>query len=700
MDSLSQKFVGLLQHPQEPLFLPKSKGTLFYDVPERFLTDRYRPIGQNLANRFGPNSSSAAQVSQDTGVAPTVVTIRDLKELPDLKFAQWIARRGSFSLLNVEHRKAAGKLISVFLKQPNADTLFDVAAYARDRLNGPLFQYALAVALLHRPDTKAVPVPSILHLFPDQFIDPAVLPRMQEEGTIVMDENRMAIEIPMNFTATDVEPEQRMAYFREDIGVNLHHWHWHLVYPGAGPIEVVRKDRRGELFYYMHNQMLNRYQADRFAQGLGRVEPLASFRNPIRIPYYPKLLRTANNRTFPARYANMLVSDVVRVSDRINLTIDAVETWIARVLEAIDSGFAVGTDGARVPLDDPRGIDILGNLIERSSLTVNRNLYGDVHNSGHTLLAYIHDPRGTYLESFGVMGGLSTAVRDPVFYTWHKFIDDLFQRHKARLDPYRAAELANGAVVLESLGTQLDRAGGATNSLVTFWERSQVDLGAGLDFGPGGSAFVTFTHLQCAPFVFRLRISSTALGNRQDTVRIFLLPKVDQQGRSLTFEERRLLAIELDSFRVNLQPGTNNIVRRSDNSSVTISYERMFQNVSQANAGDVQSRFCGCGWPSHMLLPKGNENGVEYDLFAMVSRFEDDNANVAYDESVGCDDSYSFCGLRDRVYPSRRPMGFPFDRKVSGTVQSMGSFVAPYRNMRLTPVTVRFMNTVIDRPTP
>lgn len=27
------------------------------------------------------------------------------------------------------------------------------------------------------------------------------------------------------------------------------------VYPGEGPKEVVDKDRRGELFYYMHSQV-------------------------------------------------------------------------------------------------------------------------------------------------------------------------------------------------------------------------------------------------------------------------------------------------------------------------------------------------------------------------------------------------------------------------------------------------------------
>lgn len=63
----------------------------------------------------------------------------------------------------------------------------------------------------------------------------------------------------MNFTASDREQEQRLAYFREDIGVNMHHWHWHLVYPGEGPLNVVKKDRRGELFYFMHSQVSVRF---------------------------------------------------------------------------------------------------------------------------------------------------------------------------------------------------------------------------------------------------------------------------------------------------------------------------------------------------------------------------------------------------------------------------------------------------------
>lgn len=60
------------------------------------------------------------------------------------------------------------------------------------------------------------------------------------------------------YTGDDSDPEHRLAYFREDLGVNLHHWHWHLIYPFEGPTDIVAKDRRGELFYYMHHEIIAR----------------------------------------------------------------------------------------------------------------------------------------------------------------------------------------------------------------------------------------------------------------------------------------------------------------------------------------------------------------------------------------------------------------------------------------------------------
>ncbi|EDS44937.1 phenoloxidase subunit A3 [Culex quinquefasciatus] len=685
MVSNQTRFSGFFQHPHEPLFLPKNNGALFYDVPDSYYTDRYRGIGPNLANRFGEN-------------AGTRIPIMDIGT-PDISFAMAVRRREGFSLFNRTHRAIAGQLIERFMSQPDVDTLASFAAFSRDRLNAPLFQYALGVALLHRRDTRDVAVPSFLQLFPDRFVDPAVFPRLREEGMVVEQGNRMAIDIPMNFTALDREPEQRLAYFREDIGVNLHHWHWHLVYPGMGPREVVDKDRRGELFYYMHGQLVARYHLERFCNGLGRVAPLNNLRQPIREPYYPKILRSANNRTHPARYRNMVLSDVVRPDDDVNITLADMELQLRRIVEAIDTGFALSANGDRIPLDNPRGIDVLGNIVESCLLTPNETYYGDVHNSGHIVLSYIHDPDGTYLESYGVMGDVTTAMRDPIFYRWHEYVDEIFRRHKNNFSPYVYQDLSYHGITMLKLETRLEKRGAPNNLWLTFWQRSQVDLGAGLDFGPQGNVFATFTHLQHAPFVFQLQIVNADNRPRRGTVRIYLAPKFDERGVPLSFENQRRYIVELDTFRVRLNPGVNNIVRRSDQSSVTIPYERTFRNVAMSNepTGSDQFRFCNCGWPSHMLIPKGTTNGTTYDLFAMVSDFTGDVVDVDFDESRDCDDAHSFCGIRDRLFPDARNMGYPFDRKVSSDVKSFIDFVAPFPNMSVSTVTIRFTNTVIAR---
>jgi len=158
-----------------------------------------------------------------------------------------------------------------------------------DRVNPVLFNYALSVALLHRPDTQGLDLPSFSQTFPDRFIDSQVIRKMREESFVVQPGSRMPITIPRDYTASDLDPEHRLWYFREDLGINLHHWHWHLVYPfEASDRSIVAKDRRGELFYYMHQQVIARYNAERFSNNLARVLPFNNLRDPIAEGYFPK----------------------------------------------------------------------------------------------------------------------------------------------------------------------------------------------------------------------------------------------------------------------------------------------------------------------------------------------------------------------------------------------------------------------------
>lgn len=70
------------------------------------------------------------------------------------------------------------------------DDLKSVAVFARDRVNPYLFNYALSVALLHRPDTNDLDLPSFVTSFPDKFVDGKVLQQSREELEIVPEGSR------------------------------------------------------------------------------------------------------------------------------------------------------------------------------------------------------------------------------------------------------------------------------------------------------------------------------------------------------------------------------------------------------------------------------------------------------------------------------------------------------------------------------
>lgn len=138
-------------------------------------------------------------------------------------------------------------------------------------------------------------------------------------------------------------------------------------------------------------------------------------------------------------------------------------------------------------LDERNGIDILGNIMEASSLSPNRELYGDLHNMGHVFLSYVHDPDHRHLESFAPIGDNTVAMRDPVFYRLHAYVDDLFQQHKERLPPYTVQQLGYDNISVSDVSVQPTN--GPAGTYQTFWQQSDVNLSRGMDFVPRGNVF-------------------------------------------------------------------------------------------------------------------------------------------------------------------------------------------------------------------
>jgi len=676
----------LMDRPSESLITPKGEEKAVFLLSEQFVPPEFISNGVALNNRFGNDASIK-------------ILVKELKEIPKLTLATQLPKDADFSLFLPKHQAMANEVIGVLMNVPEnqLQDFLSTCVFARENLNPQLFNYCYTVALMHRPDTKKVSVQNFAETFPAKFMDSKVFRDAREVAAVIPENvSRVPIIIPRHFTASDLEVEHRLAYWREDIGINLHHWHWHIIYPfTASDISIVAKDRRGELFFYMHQQMIARYNCERLCNSLFRVKKFNNWREPIAEAYFPKLDSLTSSRGWPPRQAGMQWQDLNRPVDGLFVTVDDMEQWRRNINDAISTNTVKLPDGTTKPLD----IDTLGNMVEASILSPNIELYGSIHNNGHSFSAYMHDPEHRYLESFGVIADEATTMRDPFFYRWHAWIDDLFQKYKesAYLRRYTRSELDNEGVQVTSVSVETN--GYEPNTLNTFWMTSDVNLSRGLDFSDRGSVYARFTHLNNRPFRYIIKVNNTG-STRRATVRIFIAPKFDERNLPWALSEQRKMFVEMDRFVTPLNSGENTITRQSTESSLTIPFEQTFRDLSvqgkDAKRAEIEAfNYCGCGWPQHMLVPKGTEAGVVYQLFVMLSNYDFDKVDQPDGKELSCVEASMFCGLKNKKYPDRRPMGYPFDRP-SATATAIEDFITP--NMKLQDITIRLQNVTEPNP--
>lgn len=117
------------------------------------------------------------------------------------------------------------------------------------------------------------------------------------------------------------------------------------------------------------------------------------------------------------------------------------------------------------------------------------------------MISYIHDPDMKYNEPANVVSDTTTAMRDPVFFRWHKTIDMLCVKLKDRLPPYEENDLIFTDITIKSFNI-LDASNQQIDQLITFWQKSTVNLQNGLDFHVSEPVLVTFTHLNYQQFSY------------------------------------------------------------------------------------------------------------------------------------------------------------------------------------------------------
>jgi hypothetical protein len=545
-------------------------------------------------------------------------------------------------------------------------------------------------------------------------------------------------------------------YWREDVLANEHHQHWHEVYPFTGlpprsfadwlaehttdefveilemlapdqewsdivptltpeelaglfaqvlgaagdlPREVYTKlfrlnDRQGELFFYMHAQMLARYDAELLSNELARVEPfgpdgwgdpIAAGHDPIEIDGFG---RREENEALPQQAGTRLQS----LWDEID------EALTAKQLRALD--------GQSQPIDRTN----LGEAVEAAVpqlRSLAEDAYGGIHGAGHVFIARLGAP------VLGVMASTVTAIRDPVFWQWHKAIDKLNARWQDELDPYpfddappvlvrnaldpgaevpwtspdiilcRTSDLPD-ATDPAQLGTQLfgganwetdftsAQASAGGTSLQTVGELTTTM--ATVNFGGAPRRFLTHE-----PFSYFMRIENTTPSPLAVTVRIFLVPA------DLALDRRAWM--EMDKFLVDLAPGKQVVYRPDTESSIVKRPAETSPAAVIPGGEDPDERsYCDCGWPYTLLLPRGKPGGMPFRLLILATDATIDG--VEHPEHCG---SMSYCGAVDR-YPDTRDMGYPFSRPfgpaasaISDTIVALDSAAARTVTIRHTP---------------
>ena len=406
-------------------------------------------------------------------------------------------------------------------------------------------------------------------------------------------------------------------YFRESTSLNSHHLHWHDVLPH-------KLERFGELFYYMHSQILARHEAERLSNGLKRTKPFCyeEWDHPIEEGYDPKL-----GELWTPRPGGMVMGTE---HER-----EKLKKHYGDIKDVVKQGgeYKNGKD---------EGIEGLGRLVQKT-----------LHNAGH---GYLNKMGGN-----GVMGTAVASLRDPIFYSWHSCLEEIFREYKNSLGQYMDHELSFDGVEivnmkLKSNGVSLK------NTIVTFMETREIHLrniDGDLDVKyDKHTPIKTFKQqaLNHIPFNYKITIKSET--KTDGVMRIFLKPLGKNGNRDI---------IEMDRFYIKLKKGKN-IVRRAEKSAPHLS-------KSMLTLGELQDKLMkglisknqynweGCGWPLSLNIPRGKAHGMMWELVAMVSTILEDKEGREREKwNSGKNVSWSFCGIYHGSIPDKRPMGFPFDR--------------------------------------
>eukprot|EP01133_Synstelium_polycarpum_P011555 gene11555-13488_t len=586
-----------------------------------------------------------------------------------------------YSLFVDQDLENSDRLIKLFYKLTTFDQLLQLSIekISLSTVHPILVKYSLAVAISQAPIFQKLKsqVPQAMVFSPNH---------------IFVDKN-----IPKRWR----NPDTLLKWWREDPMLNSHHLNWHIAYPSFGvslngePAQI--KDRQGELFVFMHRQMVARYDSERTALGLQPIDPFGSnsYREPLGDAFDPLL------SLFVPRPADSQMRDNVACTAPFDsISVVDLEIWRERLFEAIQNRAfkktIVAADGSIMTKEVPMTITDLGSSLEATIGSPNKSYYGNLNKQAHNLMSRVFDPQGEEQTSIGIMGDLIGAFRDPMFWRWHKHLDEFFHRFEMTLQPYNLAEYAPPAVRV--LNTIVRRNFAASpfvnqqtglidialkpatnlrdNHLTTYMKTQIISItedGSILQYLPGavndqGNVLNSYetTRLYYVPFTYEIQLANEDAQFKKVTVRIYMVANDDFADR------RKWLA--MDQFYTSLPAGqtTTTISRTSSESTIlqqAIAEEWPGNWEGLVGEQPITETYCKCGLPRNLLLPRGTKEGMRYRLCVVVTdaRFD----VIAYgDGQSSCCDGNIYCGTYNKPYPFKLDMGFPFNRSIPSQADS------------------------------
>ncbi|XP_052862475.1 hexamerin-1.1-like [Anopheles cruzii] len=599
-------------------------------------------------------------------------------------FKQGFLQKGViFTIYNYWYAKQTLQLYRFFQNAIDWDTYYKNVIWARQNTNEGMFLFALTLSVMHRPDLQGIVLPAIYELYPHYFFNADVFQdaanRREQDTEYGFDSKKSYNVARSNYTATFATQfygEGTLSYFTEDVGLNAYYYYFMMDYAPflGGDALGLNKDRRGELYLFMYQQLLARYYLERHSNGLGPIQGL-TWESPIATGYYP-MLRYWNGIPFRARENNFLL----RPYDPVKL--NGLKAKEERIRQAIDLGYVMTRDGQRMDLRQPEAIDIVGNLVSGSVDSVNVDYYKMIETTSRMILAQ-GDYYGSASEVWpGPLMHYETSMRDPAFYQFYDRLLSFYWDFKSFLPPYTVGQLKFDGVELQSV---------VVDKLVTFFEPFDVDISNGLAFNYGDNRSTwNFTvlarrdRLNHKPFSYVMNVSSQSAG--KGVVRMYMGPRLFNINQ---LQYMKKFFVEMDQYVVDLVAGGNEIKRNTRDFFYDIrdrtTYSELYKRTMRAYRGEDQFVLdmseVHCGWPDRLLLPKGHPEGYPMTFFFIITPH--------YPPKVPQFSTFNFtysCGTGSgSKYIDALPFGFPFDREIN-----FSNF--PTKNMLFTDVSVFHVN--------